>query len=97
VVFGAALALTGRWSVGTSGTDRPAPPVLPVVGDWSAEALETTKFRVGLRGYRMEDVDAALASLARQLREGERVQSDGASPPDDGQPMSDGQLGPPAA
>lgn len=71
VILGAALALTGRWSVGMTGTDRPGPPELPDDGHWSSEDLWNAKFRVGLRGYRMEDVDVVLASLAQQLRSGE--------------------------
>ena len=68
VILGAALALTGRWGVGDSGSDRPGPPELPADGHWSSDDVANAKFRVGLRGYRMEDVDAALASLAQQLR-----------------------------
>jgi DivIVA domain-containing protein len=68
VILGAALALTGRWGVGTSGSDRPGPPALPEDGHWTGDDVVNAKFRVGLRGYRMEDVDAALASLAQQLR-----------------------------
>ena len=67
VILGAALALTGRWGVGVTGTDRPGPPELPQDGHWSSEEVANVRFRVGLRGYRMEDVDAALSSLAQQL------------------------------
>lgn len=68
VILGAALALTGHWGVGDAGTDRPGPPELPEGGHWSSQDVVNARFRVGLRGYRMEDVDAALASLAQQLR-----------------------------
>ena len=71
VVLGAALAMTGRWGVGITATDRPGPPELPQAGQWSSHDVANAKFRVGLRGYRMEDVDAALASVAQQLRSGE--------------------------
>jgi DivIVA domain-containing protein len=67
VVFGAALAFSGRWRYATTGTDRPPAPHYPEAGEWSAEALQATKFRVGLRGYRMQDVDKVLAALAEQL------------------------------
>lgn len=68
VILGAALAVTGRWGVGISATDRPGPPALPENGRWSSDDVANAKFRIGIRGYRMEDVDAALASLAQQLR-----------------------------
>ena len=67
VIVGAALVFTGRWSAGMTGTDRPPAPPHPATGAWTAQSLRQTKFRVALRGYRMQDVDAALASLAQQL------------------------------
>ena len=71
VILGAALALTGRWTVGMTAGDRPAAPELPEVGEWDASALRETRFRVALRGYRMQDVDAMMASLAAQLGQSE--------------------------
>lgn len=71
MILGAALALTGRWGVGITGTDRPGPHELPEPGYWSGDDVANARFRVGLRGYRMEDVDAALASLSQQLRSAE--------------------------
>ncbi|MCH9816670.1 MAG: DivIVA domain-containing protein [Actinomycetia bacterium] len=83
VVTGAALAYTGKWSVGMNGTDRPPAPTHPKSGQWTGEALRKTKFRVALRGYRMQDVDAVLASLATQLEE--QPPGQGTKPDDSGQ------------
>lgn len=66
VILGAALVLTGRVSAG-SGDGPDATPSLPS-GPWTAPDVEGLRFRVGLRGYRMSDVDAALAALAADLR-----------------------------
>lgn len=67
VVIGAALAWTGRMDTGIRPNDRPGPRPLPA-SPITAEEIAGMKFRVGLRGYRMEDVDAALAALAAELR-----------------------------
>lgn len=67
VVLGAAMVLTGRWDAGLAAGDRPGPPRLPD-RPWRAGDVEGLRFRVGLRGYRMEDVDAALAAIADDLR-----------------------------
>ena len=66
VIAGAVLVLAGRWDPGMAPTDRPGPPELPDAS-WDAADVRALKFRVGLRGYRMQDVDAALAALAREL------------------------------
>ncbi len=64
VILGAALLLTGRADPGTDqADDAPAALESPV----TAEAVRSLRFRVGLRGYRMEDVDAALATIAADL------------------------------
>lgn len=78
IVLGAAMVLTGRWDPGLAGDERPGPPQLPP-GPWEAAAVESLRFRVGLRGYRMEDVDAALAAIAADLR----ARSDPGSTADD--------------
>lgn len=68
VILAAALVLTGRASASSTDSDAaPAPAPLPS-GEWTAADIEGLQFRVGLRGYRMEDVDAALAALAADLR-----------------------------
>lgn len=69
VLLGAALLWSGRWPVADSGLQRDPAPTYPAPGSWSATAVTDARFRVGLRGYRMEDVDAMLTSLATQLRQ----------------------------
>lgn len=81
VILGAALVLTGRASASSMDTDA-APAPLPS-GEWTASDIEGLQFRVGLRGYRMEDVDAALAALAADLRSRETP----GSATDPGQPL----------
>lgn len=66
VVLGAALVLVGRWDASLGDSGRPERPPLPPQ-PWRAEDVASMKFRVGLRGYRMEDVDAMLRQLAAQL------------------------------
>ncbi len=66
VVLGAALVLVGRWDADLTDSGRPARPTLPPQ-PWRAEDIRTMEFRVGLRGYRMEDVDDMLRHLAAQL------------------------------
>lgn len=67
VILGTAMVLIGRWDAGMTASDRPAAEPLPD-GAWGASDVENLRFRVGLRGYRMEDVDAALRALAAELR-----------------------------
>ena len=66
IVLGAALAFSGRWDASLADSGRPKRPPLPPQ-PWKAEDVRAMKFRVGLRGYRMEDVDAMLRHLAAQL------------------------------
>lgn len=67
IVAGAALLLVGKLDASPSGDESGGPTVPPTSG-WSADAVERLKFRVVLRGYRMDEVDAVLASLAEELR-----------------------------
>ena len=66
VILGVIMVLTGRWDPAIRGVDRPGAPTLPQ-GQWTGDDVRNLRFRIGLRGYRMSDVDAALAALAQQL------------------------------
>jgi DivIVA domain-containing protein len=66
VILGAILVLTGRVDPGLSTDDRPPATPLPA-GPLTAADVRGLNFRVGLRGYRMQDVDAALATMAAEL------------------------------
>ena len=46
--------------------DRPD-SLVPADGPLDGSALRSVRFSVGLRGYRMDEVDALLARLAEQL------------------------------
>ncbi len=66
VVLGAALVLVGRVDPGVTASGRAGPPALPDA-PLTARDVSALRFRVGLRGYRMQDVDAALAAIAAGL------------------------------
>ncbi len=66
VILGAVLVLTGRVDPSLTTDDRPHATPLPA-GPLTAADVRGVKFRVGLRGYRMQDVDAALAAMAAEL------------------------------
>ena len=66
VILGLVLVLVGRLDPDIEATDRPAPSDVPDL-PWTSSDVRNLKFRVGLRGYRMEDVDSALSLLALQL------------------------------
>jgi DivIVA domain-containing protein len=66
VLVGLAFVLADRLDPGVAPARRQERPALPP-GPWTAADVAGLRFRVGLRGYRMEDVDAMLAALAEQL------------------------------
>ena len=66
VILGLVLLLVGRLDPDITATDRPTPLDVPDL-PWTSSDVRSLKFRVGLRGYRMEDVDSALSLLALQL------------------------------
>ena len=76
VLIVAAMAVTALVAVGRFGTmadvydDRPDATV-PADGPLTAGDLEAVRFTTGLRGYRMDEVDALLDRLATQLRAGD--------------------------
>lgn len=69
VGFGVAMVASGRWQgMADLEFDRPA-LALPV----SADEIESVKFSLGVRGYRMDEVDAVLAACAQAIRERDEV------------------------
>jgi DivIVA domain-containing protein len=72
VLFAIAAVVAGRGEL----LSRPAPdtadPGLPADRALQAEDVAQLSFRVGLRGYRMDDVDRALSRLADAFAELER-------------------------
>jgi DivIVA domain-containing protein len=65
ILAGVALLAGGRGGgLPRVWADRPDPlPVAP----WDADAVERLRFGVGFRGYRMDEVDAALDRIAAEL------------------------------
>lgn len=69
VGFGVALVASGRWQgMAEPEFDRPT-LALPV----TADEIEQVKFSLGVRGYRMDEVDAVLASCAQAIRQRDEV------------------------
>ncbi len=64
--------------------DRPDPQ-LPISGPLTAQDLRRVRFAVGVRGYRMDEVDALLRRLAVQLDDAPPGR-DPAAPPERGVP-----------
>lgn len=65
---GIVMAASGRWQgMAEPESDRPL-LTLPK----TAEEIESVKFSIGVRGYRMDEVDAVLAACAQALRESEK-------------------------
>lgn len=89
VLVGAAFVLTGRWDPGMRPAQRPTAPELPT--PLTPQSIRAARFRVGLRGYRMEDVDALLAAIATQWES-----SDGPTPSQDSVIGRDASATPPA-
>ena len=77
VILGLALVLAGRIDPAMAPGDRPGPPELPEQ-PWTSADVRAMRFRVGLRGYRMEDVDAMLDALADRLAAEVSAGADGA-------------------
>lgn len=78
VVLGLALVLAGTLDSGLRGPDRPGAPALPQQ-PWTATDVRGISFRVALRGYRMQDVDAMLAELAAEIESREDLSADTAA------------------
>lgn len=69
VGFGVALVASGRWQgMADPEFDRPELQ-LPI----NADEIETVKFSLAVRGYRMDEVDAVLAACANAIRERDEI------------------------
>ena len=67
-----AVVASGRWgAMGPVFDDRPDMSV-PARQALTADDLETARFGVGLRGYRMDEVDTLLERVAREVAERDR-------------------------
>lgn len=73
VLIGAvAVVASGRWgAMSTAYDDRPDMSV-PARQALTSDDLETARFGVGLRGYRMDEVDTLLERVAREVAERDR-------------------------
>ncbi|WP_267900337.1 DivIVA domain-containing protein, partial [Kribbella turkmenica] len=67
-----AVVASGRWgAMSTAYDDRPDLSV-PARQTLSATDIESARFGVGLRGYRMDEVDSLLERIAREVAERDR-------------------------
>ncbi len=73
VLIGAvAVVASGRWgAMSTAYDDRPDMSV-PARQTLTSDDIETARFGVGLRGYRMDEVDTLLERVAREVAERDR-------------------------
>ena len=71
--------------------DRPDPP-LPISGPLTAQDLRRVRFAVGVRGYRMDEVDAFVERLEAELRarRGEPLLDEVEPGPGQADPVPDG-------
>lgn len=82
VLFAVSMVATGRFSgMATSPPDR-APFDLPDDRPLRSSDLGSVRFSVALRGYRMEEVDALLDRLARELAERDERTTDVSAAPE---------------
>jgi DivIVA domain-containing protein len=75
VVIGGVAVVAAGWggSMAAAYEDRPAVAV-PAGRPLRAEDLRDVRFSVGVRGYRMDEVDSLLSRLAEELAERERAE-----------------------
>ena len=67
-----AVVASGRWgAMGPAYDDRPDMSV-PARQALTSDDIETARFGVGLRGYRMDEVDTLLERVAREVAERDR-------------------------
>jgi DivIVA domain-containing protein len=73
VLIGAvAVVASGRWgAMSTAYDDRPDMSV-PARQALTSDDIETVRFGVGLRGYRMDEVDTLIERIAREVAERDR-------------------------
>ena len=70
LVAAVALAAVGGGGLTPAGPDTDE-PVVPTDRPLTSDDLARVRFRTAVRGYRMEDVDAAMASVYATLRSAE--------------------------
>ena len=71
-----AVVASGRWgAMSTAYDDRPDLSV-PARQTLTADDIEATRFGVGLRGYRMDEVDSLLERVAREVAGADAVKDE---------------------
>jgi DivIVA domain-containing protein len=72
VMGGIALVAAGRGAPMVDEYDDRPDALVPPTGDLAADDLRRVRFSLGLRGYRMSEVDTLLTRLAAQLEAAQR-------------------------
>ncbi|WP_343982655.1 DivIVA domain-containing protein, partial [Kribbella koreensis] len=67
-----AVVASGRWGAMAPAYDDRPDLTVPARQALTADDLETARFGVGLRGYRMDEVDTLLERVAREVAERDR-------------------------
>jgi DivIVA domain-containing protein len=67
-----AVVASGRWGAMAPAYDDRPDMTVPARQALTADDLETARFGVGLRGYRMDEVDTLLERVAREVAERDR-------------------------
>jgi DivIVA domain-containing protein len=67
-----AVVASGRWGAMSEAYDDRPEVLVPARHVLTADDIESSRFSVGVRGYRMDEVDALLERVAREVAERDR-------------------------
>jgi DivIVA domain-containing protein len=67
-----AVVASGRWGAMSETYDDRPDVLVPARHALTAEDIESSRFAVGVRGYRMDEVDTLLERVAREVAERDR-------------------------
>jgi DivIVA domain-containing protein len=67
-----AVVASGRWGAMSEAYDDRPEVLVPARHALTADDIESSRFAVGVRGYRMDEVDALLERVAREVAERDR-------------------------
>jgi DivIVA domain-containing protein len=67
-----AVVASGRWGAMSEAYDDRPDVLVPARHALTADDIESSRFAVGVRGYRMDEVDALLERVAREVAERDR-------------------------
>jgi DivIVA domain-containing protein len=71
-----AVVASGRWGAMSEAYDDRPDVLVPARHVLTADDIESSRFAIGVRGYRMDEVDALLERVAREVAERDRLIAD---------------------